>query len=225
LLKSNEPENRLSIKGNSGGIEVKITGIAALAAVVLICGADGASAGIVTFDDAYAVSATPASFYSTTPGLTITGDFLNEVIGGVGNGDPGNWSLNGTNGSAFLGCNDGNDCSPTFNFNSAITNVSLDIGLSYQGTGTFTVTGYLGASVVATSVFTVIDPDSNGTWGTAILNGSIDKVVVTSSGAGAFGIDNLAFGPDAATGAPEPATFALVAGALASLGVLRRRRV
>lgn len=111
----------------------------------MVFGGQIASAATVTFDDAYASLGdlgNPATYYSSE-GLTISGTYLG-VIGGIGHGDPGGWGLEGTNGSVFLGCNDGDSCSPTFNFSSSVDDVSVDIGLANDWSATFTVTGYLG---------------------------------------------------------------------------------
>src|ERR1019366_2643077 len=94
---------------------------------LLIFSGHAASAGVLTFDDAYAAlgqGGNPATYYSSE-GVTISGTYFG-LVGGVGNGDPGNWSLEGTNGYAFLGCNEGDSCSPTFTFTSP-QDVSLDI--------------------------------------------------------------------------------------------------
>jgi hypothetical protein len=84
---------------------------------------------VIAFDDAYASlgeGGNPATCCSSE-GVTINGSYYG-LVGGAGNGDPGNWSLEGTNGSAFLGCNEGSSCSPTFNLFSHVSEVSLDIG-------------------------------------------------------------------------------------------------
>ena len=54
----------------------------------------------INFDDAFAENGNgfnPATYYS---GVSISGTYFG-VVGGVGNGDPGNWSLAGSNGSVF----------------------------------------------------------------------------------------------------------------------------
>jgi|GEM_PF-1168079 len=54
----------------------------------------------VNFDETYNVVpiGNIANFYSNTHGVSFAGGFL---VGGIGNGDPGNWGIEGTNGSAF----------------------------------------------------------------------------------------------------------------------------
>ena len=73
----------------------------------------------IAFDDAFAEHGNgfnPASYY---PGVSISGTYFG-VVGGVGNGDPGNWSLAGSNGSVFLGVNTGTGSSQTFSFSSPV---------------------------------------------------------------------------------------------------------
>ena len=102
-------------------------GILAAALITLASGA--ASAATINFDDAYELLGdlgNPATFYSSE-GVTISGTYLG-IVPGKGYGDPGGWGLEGTNGSASLGCNAGNNCSPTFDFASPVDDVSLDGG-------------------------------------------------------------------------------------------------
>ena len=76
-----------------------------------------AQASLIAFDDAWSAlgqSGDPGSFYVESDGATISGIYTG-LIGGNGNGDPGNWNLEGINGSAFLGCNSGDSCSPMIN--------------------------------------------------------------------------------------------------------------
>jgi hypothetical protein len=195
---------------------------------LLAMAAGSASATVINFDDAYASLGNignPATYYSSSDGVTISGTYFG-LVGGVGNGDPGNWQLAGTNGSAFLGCNQGDTCSPTFNFDSPASNVSLDLGLSYGTTTTFTVSGYLNSTLVDSKTMTISDPDTTtGTWGTLALSGAVNKVVVSTSGADAYGVDNVVFNAGAAT--PEPATWSVLAGGLGLMAAVayRKRRV
>lgn len=200
----------------------------ALAAALLAVCTNPASAAVLTFDDAYAAlsdAGNPATFYSSD-GVTISGDYFG-VIGGLSNGDPGGWGLEGTNGSAFLGCNDGNSCSPTFTFANPVNDVSLDIGLANHWSATFTVSGYLDGSLVSSDTFTISDPNNRGgTWDTFSLNGNVDKVVVTdsfSSPGFAYGLDNVSFSP-ATAAVPEPASWAMLLIGFGMVGAVTRRR-
>lgn len=192
-----------------------------IASAFLIC-VNPAAASIITFDDAYAIvsdAGNVSTFYQSSLGVTISGDNAG-VWGGVGHGDPGFWGLLGTNGSAFLGANDGTDSNPTFNFSVPISGISLDIGDSFE-TGTFTVTGFLGGTQVASQTITITNPNTSvGTWQTVTLTGSLDQVEVTAAGpAPFFGIDNVV-----TSSAPEPSTFGLLGGSLAFAAWIRRSR-
>ena len=202
----------------------RITGTMFTVALLVFSG-HAASAGVITFDDAYAAlgnGGDPATYYSSE-GVTI-GGVNSGVIGGIGNGDPGNWQLEGTVGSAFLGCNQGDSCSPTFNFASPVDDVTLDIGISYQSAN-FTVSGYLDSTLVDSDSFTVSAGTVGGTWDTFSVDGPVDEVVVSSSfndGGFFYGIDNVNF----SSATPEPATFSMLLLGAAGLGIgaYRRRR-
>lgn len=183
-----------------------------LAAALLVFSGHAASAGVIQFDDAYATlsdEGDPATFY-VPQGVTISGSYFG-LVGGTGNGDPGGWSLGGTNGSAFLGCNSGDSCSPTFNFSSPVSDISMDIGLSYGSSASFTVSSYLSNVLVGSATLGISDSStSTGTWKTFSLTGSADKVVISSVGADAYGVDNVIFSAQA----PEPSTWMAAFGGL-----------
>lgn len=197
----------------------------AVAAVMGV--ASTASAATIAFDDAYAFGGNlfrPGTFYQGSQGVTISGTYLG-TIGGIGNGDPGNWSLLGTNGSAFLGCNAGLSCSPTFSFASDVASLSLDLGLGGNPgwTANFSVTALLDGVPVATQGLTLAAVSDPGPWGTVSFDTPLDQIRVTATyggGAFAFGIDNVVY--TNATGVPEPATLGLFGLAVLGLGAARR---
>lgn len=199
-----------------------------MTAALVAFGASVASADVIAFDGAYPSlgdGGDPATYYSAQ-GITIGGDNAG-VWGGNSNGNPGGWSLEGTNGPAFLGCNDGDSCSPTFNFATPVDDVSLDIGLANNWSATFTVSGYLGTTLVDSDTLTINHGVSGGTWDTFALTGDVDQVVVSSSFVSpgfAFGLDNVQF--DSPATAPEPATFSMLLFGVGAVGLaaLRRRR-
>ncbi len=186
-----------------------------------------ASAATVNFDDAYAANVPVGNYYAATHGLTVSGTFFG-LVGGNGNGDPGNWNLEGTNGSAFLGCNQNTSCSPTFTFANPLASLSLDLGMpGFAWSGDFTVTALLGNTVVDSVLLNISSPSQNaGNWQTATVTGLFDSVTVSFAGIGGafgYGLDNVVF--EASNGrVPEPGMPVLVAGALLGLMVARRRK-
>jgi hypothetical protein len=199
---------------------------AAVAAVAIAAFAGSANAAPITFDDFKGRSL--ETFYAASHGVKIETNA--SVWGGNGNGDPGNWNLEGTNGSAFLGCNQGNNCSTTFSLAAPQNGFAFDIGIANNWAATFTVKGYLNSVLVDTAALSIanqsVGVSPNGTWKTASLAGNLDEVVVTSafSKGFAFGIDNVnaEAGPSAAV--PVPAALPLLGAGIAALGLVARKR-
>ena len=189
------------------------------------------TATVINFDDAYAAngnSSSPNTFYQAADGVTISGTYAG-VIGGIGNGDPGNWSLYGTNGSAFLGTNRGSSTSLTFTFNQAVTNFTIDIGVSASNnTVGLTATGYNNGTATGTpqNFLETSNTATDGTWGT-LSYGSTPITSITllpTSGVNsyfAYGFDNVQFTPAAV---PEPATWVALAAGAGLLGAAWRSR-
>ena len=204
-------------------IAVKTT-IFAITSILIGSFASNARAAVISFDDAYAVlgdAGNPDSFY-TSQGVTIFGTYFG-LAGGVGNGDPGNWHLEGTNGAAFLAINQGTSGSPTFSFDTPITAGSLDLGVSFRMTIVLQVTGFLGESQVFQEQVSISDDNENdeGTWETFQFSTPVDKLVVQKVGgdfaAFGYGIDNV-------VAVPEPSATALLIGAFAFASARRRTR-
>ena len=118
-----------------------------------------------------------------------------SIIGGLAEGDPGNWDLEGTVGSHFLGFN-GLAYSDVLSFDSPLNSFSLDVSRangSSEG-DSFTLTAYLDGEVVET-VDTVLS--SINTWLTLSIEDTwFDELMVQSHGSSfrPYGIDNLIFG-------------------------------
>jgi hypothetical protein len=110
-------------------------------------------------------------------------------------GDPGNWHLEGTAGSHFLGFN-GGSYSDVLSFDLPLNSFSLDVSRSNGSSDgdSFTLTSYLDGEVVET-IDTVL-PAIN-TWVTVSIEASwFDELMVQSLGGSfrPYGIDNLIFG-------------------------------
>jgi hypothetical protein len=134
--------------------------------------------------------------------------------GGIGNGDPGNWFLEGTNGSQFLGFN-GPSHSASMLFDSSIDSFMLDAARGGFGSGgTMTIDGYLNGGLVDSMSITFGNVNE---WSTLSLSGAVDEVVMYGSGIQGFGVDNIHWNK-----VPAPSSVALLG--LGGLVATRRRR-
>jgi hypothetical protein len=202
----------------------------AAAAIAMIAVAGSANAAPISFDDFKGGALSSA--YQASHGVTLTTNAA--VWGGNGNGDPGNWNLEGTNGSAFLGCNKGNGCMTTFAMDAAQNGFAVDIGIANNWSAIFTVEGFLGTNLVDTEVLALsnhsVGTSPDGTWSTAALVGTLDSVKITSAFTKgfAFGIDNVdvdGTGPSVNPSAvPVPAALPLMGAGLVGLGLIARKR-
>lgn len=175
-------------------------------------------AGIIAFDDAYAVGANPSTYYS---GVTITGTHFG-LVGGLGHGDPGNWGLEGTNGTVFLGVNSDIGSDQSFTFSNLLESFSIDTGIRAGNfINNYVVTAYLVGTQVASTSFSV----SGGSWYTASFSsiGNFDKVTLSSISGNSFawGLDNIEFKKANNVSVPEPSTLAIFA--LGIIGLASRR--
>lgn len=163
-------------------------------------------AAVATFDDAWADlggGANPGNYYSNLT-ISIPGGF--GVIGGVGNGDPGNWDLNGTNGPALLGLWTDNGPS-TYQFAYPQTSIAMDVGSSFGDDNNYTLQAFLGATPVGAPVTAnIIDNNNgNGTWQTLTVSGigQFDSVQLSEdNNQCCTGVDNIVYDDVAPTPLP-----------------------
>ena len=195
----------------------------ALALSIFVSGSGQALAAIIDFEDIYAdlcdVS-NPATYYQSSLGVTFGGTYWG-VIGGVSNGDPGNWDMEGTNGPASLADGDDGGLLTTFAFDSPVNNVSFDVGTSFGDTNDYTIVATLGGSQVGQDVFSLTDDDNGeGTWRTVIFNQTLDAISIAAVSSVVYsgsGLDNIQFSI-----VPEPAALALASLGLTFIATRRR---
>ena len=174
-----------------------------------------AQATIITFDEAPAASG--VAYAGTAAAAFSLTNF--GTVGGNSKGNPGNWGLEGTNGSQFLGFN--SSYSETVTFASSATNVSADFSRS-NGSSSETIqfNAYDG-NILVDSVSVALGAINN--WTTLSVS-SADITSVTWTGTGSsfhpYGVDNFNFVTSAAV--PEPTSVALLG--LGILGFVASRR-
>lgn len=151
-------------------------------------------------------------------GVTFDG-FNSGTFGGIGNGDPGNWGLNGTNGPQFLGNNgvhSGDTYVESIYFAVGQTTISFDASRANGSRAAQTLTVIATASNNFAAIETLTLGDING-WTTFSLTGSGPYTRLTRldlSSSGPHGIDNLQFNT-----VPEPSLVLVLAVMLLGLGV------
>jgi hypothetical protein len=107
---------------------------------------------VIRFDDAYAngfSDMSPDGFYAPF-GVHFDNGAGYGVIGGEGNGDPGNWDIEGTNGSAVWGLWENGH---GIVFDADVTNLSIDWMRAFNDF-TLQVDGYNNGSLVQSQVVT-----------------------------------------------------------------------
>jgi hypothetical protein len=117
------------------------------------------------------------------------------VVGGLGEGDPGNWSLEGTNGTAFMGFNGSPSYDMDIHFDARVVDFSMDASRS-NGSGDgdgLSVQFWMGDETVFK---TEIAFKEINTWTTISYAGPLDRVTFQGSGGGfhPYGVDNIVFG-------------------------------
>lgn len=125
----------------------------------------------------------PTAYYGTY-GLTFDNAYGYGLIGGVGNGDPGNWSIEGSNGSAAWGLWEGEH---GIGFGTVVHGVSLDFLRGYTDYD-FTVYALLGEHMVGRAEVSLVGAFDVET---VSFPGPVDQVVWYLNGI--IGLDNLRF--------------------------------
>jgi hypothetical protein len=173
----------------------------------------------VNFESA-AIDSQPAEQFAGLGVHFSSGSF--GIVGGIGNGDPGNWSLDGTDGSKFLGFN--GPYSVTITFDTPVAYVSVDAARSNgsQPGDTFTLTAFnASSSQIGTQTVTL---GAINSWQAVALSvPNIKSVVLTGGGISfhPYGVDRIQF--STVSPIPEPATVWLLGVGLGLVGLRVRR--
>ncbi len=209
---------------------MKIRGYAVVACIAL-CSQASASAMLFDFDN--------APMYSSLP-TSLTVDGLTANLSATGQGGFAFWAANvyGFTPAGFSGLSlyptSLNSADLLVSFSQALSDFSIlyaPVEYATDSSARMRVTAYMGGVYVGTNTMTADPP---GTWPTATLSFSsaspFDRVVVHYDapppvvGDGdyvqIFAADNM----QVTAAVPEPATWAMLIGGLALLGVVSRRR-
>lgn len=193
-------------------------------ATSLLLAAGAAQATTITFDEFPADDANgafAANRYAAL-GVTFVLDDDGNTRGGLSNGDPGNWDVDGTNGPIFSGFNE--TYMAAMLFAGDINGFRLDASRTAGSSDgqTLTVEGYNDGGLVDALTLTLGDINS---WSTFSLAGVFDEVRwqgSTGTGFSPFGIDDINWNEGGVV--PEPGTWALMILGFGAAGVALRNR-
>lgn len=172
-----------------------------LAGPAALCVLEVAPAGALANGQTISFDEDPPSGLAQYTAIGVTYGTNNAgILPGLSEGDGGNWNLEGTNGSYFVGYN--GPYSDDITFDETVDSASIDVARSNGSSdGTITLEALSGATVVDTD--TVVLGDVN-TWSTLTVSGPMDGVRITGDGTDfhPFGVDNLVIGTATPNGAP-----------------------
>lgn len=182
-------------------MRIRLTTLLVLGLAFGLAGTATAQEILLAFDDLAVPGGTAApagESYAAQGAHFAAGEF--GLLGGISNGDPGNWDLDGTRGPWFQGYN-AEPFSMTLTFDRRVEGFMLDVSRSggSEPADTFTLTGFRGAEAI--EEVTIPLPSIN-TWATVVLESSgLDRVEWATQGSSfhGYGIDHIryAFVPEA----------------------------
>lgn len=215
------------------------TGLRTIVATFLLIAVQTTLAATITFDEFPANNSNSALTNLYAPLGVTFGTDNSGIWDGTSQGDPGNWGLEGSNSSAFLGnngFNNGSSYVSSINFSTLISNVSFDVSRS-NGSNPgqeLTASAYNGTTLLSSQSILLGAVNS---WTSMMFGiGGISSLIITGSSTGfsPFGLDNLQFNNTLVSGldnsqlevtaVPEPETYALMLAGLGVLGFVTRRR-
>jgi hypothetical protein len=183
-----------------------------------------ASAETINFDE-FAATDNDAQLTTAYAGDGVTFSGNAGTWGGIAHGDPGSWSVNGTNGPNFLGdngANNGATYTDFINFATAQSSVSFDASRTNGSSAgqTLKVEAFDASNALLdTETLTL---GAINTWSTFDVNGAdiaTVELIGSANGFSPFGIDNLEF----TAAAPEPGYAVILAVSLLGLFAYKQR--
>lgn len=182
------------------------------------------AASVITFDEFPALNDNgrlPELRYSYL-GVAFVGTDDGSTWGGLAAGDPGNWDLQGTNGSTFAGFN-GSSYGVDLIFSNNQTNFALDAArASGSIDGTIIIEAYLNGVLQGSDSVSL---GAINTWSTLAFSGAYNQINIRGIGTQfhPFGIDNIRF-DDVGSAVPEPGTWATMLLGFGLIGSAMRYR-
>jgi len=216
------------------------TPLTAVAAILLLTALQPALAASITFDEFPANNSNSALTGLYSPLGVSFGGGNSGIWNGLSAGDPGNWAIEGSNGTAFLGnngFNNGGSYVTSIHFETLMSDVSFDVSRSNGSNPgqSLTASAYNNSTGLISSQ-TIVLGAVNSWTSMAFGHGSISSLIITGSTSGfsPFGLDNLQFSNTLLSGIdireievtaiPEPETYALMLAGLGLLGIVANGR-
>ncbi len=211
--------------------------VSTFATVILLLALQPAQAATINFGEFAAGNTNNAISNVYAPSGVTFGSTNSGVWNGLSLGDAGNWGIEGSNGSEFLGNNgfNGGSYVTSIFFTTPVSNISFDASRSNGSSAgqQLVASAYYGSTLLASQSVML---GAINSWSTILLGiGSVSSLIITgtTTGFSPFGIDNLQFNGENTlisgiegdvTAIPEPETHALMLAGLGLLAGMTRQR-